>query len=74
MTHGTAWTASVAEGIVHDPPRGLAVLVISEASITVAQVAGAVRSTAVVAVKWRMRQRLGIPPDWVPPEDRPPNL
>lgn len=73
MTHGTAWTVSVAEGIAHDPLRGLAVLVVSEIGITVAQIVGAARSTAVIAVKWRMRQRLGIPPDWVPPEDRPPN-
>ena len=72
MTHGTAWTVSTAEGIAHDPLRGLAVLVVSEIGITVAQIAGAARSTAVVAVKWRMRQRLGIPPDWIPPEDRPP--
>ena len=72
MSQGTAWTVSVAEAVVHDPLRGLAVLVVSEIGITVAQIVGAVRSTAVIAVKWRMRQRLGIPPDWVPPEDRPP--
>jgi hypothetical protein len=72
MTQGTAWTVSVAEGLAHDPLRGLAVLVVSEIGITIAQVVGAARSTAVIAVKWRMRQRLGIPADWVPPEDRPP--
>jgi hypothetical protein len=72
MTQGTAWTVSVAEGIAQDPLRGLAVLVVSEIGITVAQIVGAARSTAVIAVKWRMRQRLGIPADWVPPEDRPP--
>lgn len=71
MTQGTAWTASAAEAITHDPLRGLAVLVVSEIGITVAQLAGAARSTAVIAVKWRMRERFGIPPDWVPPEDRP---
>ena len=70
MTQGTAWTASAAEAITHDPLRGLAVLILSEIGITVAQLAGAARSTAVIAVKWRMRERYGIPPDWVPPEDR----
>lgn len=73
MTHGTAWTVSTVEGLAHDPLRGLAVLIVSEIGITVAQIVGAARSTAVIAVKWRMRQRLGIPADWVPPEDRPPD-
>ncbi len=71
VTQGSAWTVSVGEGITHDPLRGLAVLVASEVGITIAQLAGAFRSTGVVWVKWKMRQRLGIPPNWLPPEDRP---
>jgi len=70
FSQGGAWTVSVVEGITHDPLRGLAVLVVAEAGITVAQLAGAARSTAVIWLKYRMRQRLGIPLDWVPPEDR----
>lgn len=51
MLQGTAWTVSVAEAVVHDPLRGLAVLVVSEIGIIVAQIVGAARSTAVIAVK-----------------------
>lgn len=71
LAHGSACTVSAAEAITYDPLRGLAVLVVSEVGIAAAQIIQAVGATAVVAIKWHMRRRLGIPPDWLPPEDRP---
>lgn len=62
---GSAVTVSGAETITHDPLRGLAVLVIAEVGISVAQLLGAATSTACIALKFHLRKRLGIPPDWV---------
>ncbi|MGH2831463.1 MAG: hypothetical protein ACRDK2_01705 [Solirubrobacteraceae bacterium] len=56
--------------LFHDPLQGLGLLALSEIGLTVAAVSRAARETLVVAVKYRLRERWGIPPDWVPPEDR----
>jgi hypothetical protein len=69
IMQGSAWTISGADILFHSPLQGLGLLVLSEAGLTVAAVARAGRETLVVAVKYRLRQRLGIPLDWVPPED-----
>jgi hypothetical protein len=45
-------------------------LALSEIGLTVAAVARGAREPLVIAVKYRLRERLGIPLDWVPPEDR----
>lgn len=63
VAEGTAWTAAAAEGMVHDPLHGLAVLVAAEVGITVTQVAGAVRRPLVAWVERRMRDALHLPPE-----------
>lgn len=70
VTQGTAWTVSGADMLFNDPLQGLGLLALSEIGLTVAAVSRGVRETLVVAVKYRLRERLGIPPDWMPPEDR----
>ncbi len=67
---GTAWTVSGADMLFHSPLQGLGLLVLSEVGWTVAAVSRGARETFVIAVKYRLRERLGIPPDWIPPEDR----
>ena len=56
--------------VFHSPLQGLGLLVFSEVGLTVTAVSRAARETLVVAVKYRLRERLGIPIDWAPPEDR----
>jgi hypothetical protein len=70
ITQGTAWTVSGADALFHDPLQGLGLLALSEIGLTVAAVARGARETLVIAVKYRLRERFGIPLDWVPPEDR----
>lgn len=70
VTQGAAWTISGADMVFHDPLQGLGLLALSEIGLTVAAVSRAARETLVVAIKYRLRERWGIPPDWVPPEDR----
>jgi hypothetical protein len=70
VTQGAAWTVSGADMLFHNPLQGLGLLALSEIGLTVAAVSRATRETLVVAVKYRLRERWGIPPDWVPPEDR----
>ncbi len=70
VAQGAAWTISGADMVFHSQLQGLGLLVLSEVGLTVAAVARAGRETLVVAIKYRLRQRLGIPLDWVPPEDR----
>jgi energy-converting hydrogenase Eha subunit C len=69
VTQGAAWTISGADMLFHNPLQGLGLLALSEIGMTVAAVTRAARETLAVAVKYRLRERLGIPPDWVPPED-----
>ncbi len=70
VTQGTAWTASGADMLFHSPLQGLGLLVLSELGLTIAAASRGARETFVIAVKYRLRERLGIPPDWMPPEDR----
>jgi hypothetical protein len=70
VAQGTAWTVSGADMLFHSPLQGLGLLVLSEVGLTVAAVSRGARETLVIAVKYRLRERLGIPPDWMPPEDR----
>ena len=70
VAQGSAWTLSGADMLIHSPLHGLGLLVVSEIGLTVAAVARAGRETLVIAVKYRLRDRLGLPPDWMPPEDR----
>jgi hypothetical protein len=70
VTQGAAWTVSGADMLFNDPLQGLGLLALSEIGLTVAAVSRAARETLVVAVKYRLRERWGIPPDWKPPEDR----
>jgi hypothetical protein len=70
VTQGAAWTISGADMLFHDPLQGLGLLALSEIGLTVAAVSRAARETLVVAVKYRLRERLGLPPNWMPPEDR----
>jgi hypothetical protein len=70
VTQGAAWTISGADMLFHDPLQGLGLLALSEIGLTVAAVSRAARETLVIAVKYRLRERLGIPLDWIPPEDR----
>lgn len=70
VAQGSAWAVSGADMVFHNPLQGLGLLVVSELGLTVAAVSRAARETLVVAVKHRLRERLGIPSDWVPPEDR----
>jgi hypothetical protein len=71
VAQGSAWAISGADMVFHDPLQGLGLLVVAEVGLTVAAVSRAARETLVVAVKYRLRERMGIPTDWVPPEDRP---
>jgi hypothetical protein len=70
VTQGAAWTISSADMLFHDPLQGLGLLALSELGLTVAQVTRAGRETLAVWVKYRLREKLGIPLDWMPPEDR----
>lgn len=70
VTQGAAWTVSGADMLFHSPLQGLGLLVLSELGLTIAAVSRGARETFVIAVKYRLRERLGIPPDWMPPEDR----
>jgi hypothetical protein len=70
ITQGAAWTVSGADMLFHNPLQGLGLLALSELGLTAAQVIRAGRETLVIAVKYRLRQRLGVPIDWMPPEDR----
>jgi hypothetical protein len=70
VAQGSAWGVSGADMVFHSPIQGLGLLVLSEIGLTVAAVSRGARETLVIAVKYRLRERLGIPHDWVPPEDR----
>jgi hypothetical protein len=70
VAQGAAWTISGADIVFHDPLQGLGLLVFSEIGLTVASVIRAHRETLAIAIKYRMRQRYGVPKDWLPPEDR----
>lgn len=70
VAQGAAWTISGADTFFHDPVHGLGLLVFSEVGLTIATAARAGRETLAIWIKYRMRERLGVPPDWMPPEDR----
>jgi len=53
---------SGADMLSHSPLQGLGLLVLSEIGLTVAAVSRGARETFVIAVKYRLRERLGIPP------------
>jgi hypothetical protein len=59
VAQGSAWTISGADMVFHSPLQGLGLLVLSEVGLTVAAVSRAGRETLIVAVKYRLRQRLG---------------
>lgn len=61
VVQGTAWTVSCVDTLFHNPLQGLGLLLLSEVGMTVAAVSRAARETFVIAVKYRLRERLGIP-------------
>lgn len=71
VAQGSAWAVSGADMVFHSPLQGLGLLVVAELGLTVAAVSRAARETLAVAVKYRLRERLGVPVDWEPPENRP---
>jgi hypothetical protein len=70
FTRGSAWTAGGLSGMANDPLHALGLVVATEAGIVVVSIMGAVRASAVIAVKYHLRHIFGVPPDWLPPEDR----
>jgi len=70
IAQGSAWAVSGADMLFHDPWQGLGLLAASEIGMTIVAVSRGVRQTLVIVAKYHLRQRLGVPPDWMPPEDR----
>lgn len=67
VAQGSAWSVAGADMMFHSPLQGLGILVLSEIGLTIAAVSRAGRETLAIAVKYRLRERLGIPSDWEPP-------
>lgn len=66
---GQAYVADGAEMALHHPFAALGVVVFAGGSILVVSLGRAVRETLVIAAKYHLRRALGVPPDWMPPED-----
>jgi hypothetical protein len=69
LAQGSAWAVSGADMLFHDPLQGLGLLVASEVGLTIIAVSRASRQTLAIAAKYHLRKILGVPPDWMPPED-----
>jgi hypothetical protein len=70
IAQGSAWAVSGADMLFHDPWQGLGLLAASEIGLTIVAVSRGARQTLVIAAKYHLRRKLGVPPDWMPPEDR----
>lgn len=69
LTRGQAYVADGGEMAFHHPLASLGVVVLTGGAILVVSLGRAVRETLVIAAKWHLRRALGVPPDWMPPED-----
>lgn len=69
MERGEAYVAGGAEWVFDHPFDALGVVILAEGSILVASLGRAARQTVVIAAKYHLRRALGVPPDWIPPED-----
>jgi hypothetical protein len=70
LERGEAYVANGATWMYAHPFQGLGVVVLVDGAILVASLRRAVRETVVIAAKYHLRRMLGVPADWLPPEDR----
>lgn len=70
MEEGDAWVANGAEWAIHHPLDALGLVVLWQGAILVVAVGRAARGTIVIAAKYHLRRALGVPVDWLPPEDQ----
>jgi hypothetical protein len=70
FARGEAWVANGVDWAAAHPMHALGVVIIAEGAILVADLRRAFHDTIVVAAKYHLRRALGVPPDWMPPEDK----
>ncbi|MFL5963333.1 MAG: hypothetical protein ACJ757_10645 [Gaiellaceae bacterium] len=70
LERGEAYVTNGADWSYGHPLHALGVIVLVNGAILVTSLARATRQTIVIAAKYHLRQALGVPLDWIPPEDR----
>jgi hypothetical protein len=69
-SRGEAYVANGAEWAFAHPLQALGIVVFTQGSLLVVGLGRAVRETIVIAAKYHLRHWMGVPEDWLPPEDR----
>jgi hypothetical protein len=70
IARGEAWVANGADWAWVHPLHALGVVILVDGAVLVVALRRAVRETVVIAAKYHLRRVLGVPSDWLPPEDR----
>lgn len=66
---GEAYVANGADWAFSHPLHTLGVVILVDGAVLIAALSRAARETVVIAAKYHMRRALGVPVDWLPPED-----
>jgi hypothetical protein len=67
---GEAYVANGADWAFSHPLQALGIVILAQGSVLLAGLSRAVRETLIIATKYHLRRAMGIPEDWLPPEDR----
>jgi hypothetical protein len=68
---GPAWVVAGSQALLEHPFTALGVVVAGEFGAVVVGMVRGFGQSAAIAAKYHTRRLFRVPPDWVPPEDRP---
>ncbi len=69
VSQGEAYVANGADWVYQHPLHALGVVVLVRGAVLISAVGRAAQQTIVIAAKYHLRRKLGVPVDWLPPED-----